>query len=1382
MKPRIRKFLAGLLSLGLLLQAASPLSALADSGSGTAPGLTVTAGSATYNMTVDDNGQVTVPTEWTEKATATYPTLPTVSYRADTGFVFSGCFKVDSLSITGNGSEDVTLDGSNFCVAMTASAGDMTGDGLVISKVQNVTIKSSTNYPLVRGSVSITASGNVDIQNNYTSSSDLHACISQNLTVETPGTVTVFSNKAPAVAKKVTVRNASFVDLRANSSYGVIGDSRNEGSAEFDSCGSVAISNIYPYNGGEARAIYSSLAAPLTVTPDTDVVYSAKSSSSGSYTVVEDASACKNYRYFNIDFASASSQCNITVNGLAVTMGNRGNIGGTGLVFTPADASNPGAGGTLTTTKDLGGTLTIVVSGAAEHKVALNLNHAVKGVYSPYGSNTALAVTGASDVTLNGYIGEAVSGTPTDLVVLTNCSGTLTYRKAAAENRLYSVKNGGIYVSPADQPDTYTLEMDSTKTVQLGLGSPSYVNLDYGKAYADADCTKPIYSTGAAPGSIVYLKANAAGTNQKFYKWEPLSGSGNSLKEKDLTVVDADAGIYCFTVSGTGNTGNYNAQAVYSYGFTVQTDRTAGTPAVEVTTANITSIAGEETLSYDVTNNKLKIGSLRNASLTVTVDSDVNDTLDVEGDEITDVVANANKKLTVTGARNVTVKNLNCAAELDITGNVTFGDADASSSAVRGPINIKNAKDVTLIHNGVRYASTLGSIKCSGNVNLTSSYGFAGENYASYSITTTDGNVTVTGAVSGTADITCKNLTIDGTGTASPREDVVGTLYYTGPFTILRGGADSSTRDYLASTKNGYITLKGGSSSDGTYIRYITTSDEKPHTLTLGRDVSFAAGDRSGTERYDHERVSVTADSSDTSRTLKRFVFTGSDDNQEITSALLNAMELSYSDDGYTVSFYMLNRGLTVSAEYTNLPKHTVTLPADGGVTLEGDTGNGGFYPSQPVTIKAAETDPADASKVFDRFVFERTSTPDNTPLTDEELAALDPKPDPSDKTKVTILMPDYDLSIKVVYTALESYGFTVNGVDANASTLPTGLSYADGKLTASTDYNGALEIEVTSPTLKLDVDLKSVRGALTLTKVNDVTITGTVTGTLTVGTETTPISGGVTVSGKIKSDTKINCAGDILLENDSNYATAGLLVWGARDVTVRASCANASAISGGVLITCSGTVDLENTSPSGVRAIGSNCKLTYIPANGGSYTVKLDDADAVISSESSYTHQNSKENEVKHILITPASSGGSTDPGDNTNPGGDTGSSSGSGSDGLGNTGGAAAAAIVGGAAVWGGYQVATRIILKNILPAGADIPTTRGQLALLVWNAAGRPEPAAAPAFTDVADADTAKAAQWCAEQGYLDAKTESTFKPNGLVTKVKVIEVWNAAFPKQ
>ena len=99
---------------------------------------------------------------------------------------------------------------------------------------------------------------------------------------------------------------------------------------------------------------------------------------------------------------------------------------------------------------------------------------------------------------------------------------------------------------------------------------------------------------------------------------------------------------------------------------------------------------------------------------------------------------------------------------------------------------------------------------------------------------------------------------------------------------------------------------------------------------------------------------------------------------------------------------------------------------------------------------------------------------------------------------------------------------------------------------------------------------------------------------------------------------------------------------------------------------------------------------------------------------------------------------------------------------------GGAVAAVLVGGAAVWGGYEIATRVILHNILPEGAAIPANRGQLALLVWNNAGRPEPAAQPAFADVADADM--------------AKTAETFKPEGWMPKIKVIETWNKAFPKQ
>ena len=111
--------------------------------------------------------------------------------------------------------------------------------------------------------------------------------------------------------------------------------------------------------------------------------------------------------------------------------------------------------------------------------------------------------------------------------------------------------------------------------------------------------------------------------------------------------------------------------------------------------------------------------------------------------------------------------------------------------------------------------------------------------------------------------------------------------------------------------------------------------------------------------------------------------------------------------------------------------------------------------------------------------------------------------------------------------------------------------------------------------------------------------------------------------------------------------------------------------------------------------------------------------------------------------------------------------------------TGGTIAAVAVGGAAIWGGYEIATRVILHSLLPEGTVIPASRGQLALLVWNTAGRPEPAGAPAFADVTDPDMAKAAQWCTEQDTMGAKGDR-FEPEGWTPKFKVIEVWNKAFP--
>jgi len=113
--------------------------------------------------------------------------------------------------------------------------------------------------------------------------------------------------------------------------------------------------------------------------------------------------------------------------------------------------------------------------------------------------------------------------------------------------------------------------------------------------------------------------------------------------------------------------------------------------------------------------------------------------------------------------------------------------------------------------------------------------------------------------------------------------------------------------------------------------------------------------------------------------------------------------------------------------------------------------------------------------------------------------------------------------------------------------------------------------------------------------------------------------------------------------------------------------------------------------------------------------------------------------------------------------------------------TGGAIAAVAVGGAAIWGGYEIATRVILHGLLPEGAAIPANRGQLALLIWTEKGKPEPAAQPAFADITDAELAKAAQWCVEQRLLDAR-EGKFESDGWMPKFKTIEIWNKAFPKK
>ena len=102
---------------------------------------------------------------------------------------------------------------------------------------------------------------------------------------------------------------------------------------------------------------------------------------------------------------------------------------------------------------------------------------------------------------------------------------------------------------------------------------------------------------------------------------------------------------------------------------------------------------------------------------------------------------------------------------------------------------------------------------------------------------------------------------------------------------------------------------------------------------------------------------------------------------------------------------------------------------------------------------------------------------------------------------------------------------------------------------------------------------------------------------------------------------------------------------------------------------------------------------------------------------------------------------------------------------------GGAAVAGLVG----YGVYNYAAAQKLQALLPEGAAMPENRAQTALLLWNTAGRPEPAAQPAFPDVADPDTAKAAQWCVEQGLMKRRLNGKFAPGSSIPAYQVLNAY-------
>lgn len=172
---------------------------------------------------------------------------------------------------------------------------------------------------------------------------------------------------------------------------------------------------------------------------------------------------------------------------------------------------------------------------------------------------------------------------------------------------------------------------------------------------------------------------------------------------------------------------------------------------------------------------------------------------------------------------------------------------------------------------------------------------------------------------------------------------------------------------------------------------------------------------------------------------------------------------------------------------------------------------------------------------------------------------------------------------------------------------------------------------------------------------------------------------------------------------------------------------------------------------------VKTNTKLLYYLADGERFPVLDSDSD-------SYIYQIPVQNFEKIVLVTEEPSAPPTD-----NPGElDPAFSS-----------GAAALGIVLGTAGLGyaTYVYGSSLYLHYALPDGF-IPSTRQELANVLWTTAGKPDPVSTALYTDIpADAiEQQKAARWCAEQGLL-SDHGATFGPDTKVTNARIIRAWNS-----
>ena len=644
-------------------------------------------------------------------------------------------------------------------------------------------------------------------------------------------------------------------------------------------------------------------------------------------------------------------------------------------------------------------------------------------------------------------------------------------------------------------------------------------------------------------------------------------------------------------------------------------------------------------------------------------------------------------------------------------------------------LTINRAHDVTISSDNYSAIGRRAVITCTGKVTINAPEGTYAIGYTSNA----DGTLIIHRANEveidasgssrvlsgyGKADITC-----DGPVTIHGEKDGGSVLANAGNFTYHR--TDGADYVYFTSEDGEEGAIDAGVTPIEANARYsyLRIEEKQDAHLKVNNGTATAGDTTSGElDSFNGQKVTVTAQIDETDE--RKF------DGWEVVNApagfTISAEKLAQKE----FSFIMPTGNVELTAHHSN------KLEVSGGTAKVNGNSNADFArPGAAVTVTAGS--PEDYQ--FDHWEV----SGGNIGKTEEELKV----------SPLSFTMPDAAVKLTAVYKAavkvsngtaqtdnttgetvyaLEGASVTVTGHDSNASfSKLVGWKLKKGSLTAIIDADGnSLNVTVDAENnYLLDASGAKIKNETFMFTMSDKPVELSAVYSITAIAMSLPVSvEGGTINGTQDSFVRVKAGEKVTIKADAPAENMQFHHWKVEEGT-----SADFGVTGGTLGADmeQGTEEIAFSMPRG--AVRLTAQWSATPATRPDPDQPLDEDFGVD------TPQPKPEPEEPEEPEAPAESAA-----------------------------GAIAAVAIGGAAVWGGYEITTRAILKNLLPADAAIPKTQGQLAELLWQNAGCPQPTVAQAT------DAAAAARWCVEQGYL----EEDFAPEKYVPKYKVIRILKQA----